>query len=215
MLQAAIATLYFTAGIAIGLASAAPVGPVNLLVIQRTLTGTVAGGLLLGLAGAVGDALFAAAAAFGVAAVARLIAAHGLLLRLGGGFIMLAFAVAIWRSRPKLRSDDDATPSPRMMLATFTLTVTNPATLLFFVGAFGAVGFVDIGHDSPAHRLHAALVVAGTFTGSMLWWLTLTAIAKRLRGDFTDDHLARLNRITAVALGLFAAAAVATGIDRR
>ena len=66
-----LSTLYFPAGALIGLASAAPVGPVNLLVIQRTLTAHTAGALLLGAAGATGDALFAAAAAFGVGAVAR------------------------------------------------------------------------------------------------------------------------------------------------
>ena len=210
-----LSTLYFPAGALIGLASAAPVGPVNLLVIQRTLTAHTAGALLLGAAGAVGDALFAAAAAFGVAAVARLLANHAFALRLGGGLIMLTFAVVIWRSAPKLSDDEHEGSVLRMALATLTLTLTNPATILFFVGAFGAVGFTGIGHDSPPHLINAALVVAGTFAGSMLWWVTVTSIARRLRGRINDDHLRLLNRGTAVALGVFAIAAVVAGVTAR
>ena len=209
-----LSTLYFPAGVLIGLASAAPVGPVNLLVIQRTLTAHSAGALLLGAAGAVGDAMFAAAAAFGVSAVARLLAEHALALRIGGGLIMLTFAVAIWRSVPKLR-DEEQSSALRMAAAVLTLTLTNPATILFFVGAFGAVGFTGIGHSSAGERINAGLVVAGTFTGSMLWWLIVTGVAGRLRGRITDRHLRLLNRGTAVALGAFATAAVASGVLAR
>ena len=209
-----LSALYFPAGALIGLASAAPVGPVNLLVIQRTLTAHSAGALLLGAAGAVGDALFAAAAAFGVGAVAHLLADHALALRLGGGLIMLVFAVVIWRSAPKLRDGEQAS-ALRMAAATLTLTLTNPATILFFVGAFGAVGFTGIGHDNAQHRINAALVVAGTFSGSMLWWLIVTGVARRLRGQITDRTLRTLNRGTAIALGVFAVAAVIAGVTAR
>ena len=213
--MSAVSTLYFPAGALIGLASAAPVGPVNLLVIQRTLTAHTAGALLLGAGGALGDSLFAAVTAFGVGAVTTLIADHALAIRLGGGLIMLAFALVIWRSAPKLRGDEHQAPALRMALATLTLTLTNPATILFFIGAFGAVGFTGIGHDTPDHRVNAALVVAGTFTGSMLWWIAVTAVARRLRGRITDGHLVTLNKGTAIALGLFAFAAVVTGVAQR
>lgn len=209
-----LSTLYFPAGALIGLASAAPVGPVNLLVIQRTLTAHTAGALLLGAAGAVGDALFAAAAAFGVSAVARLLADHALALRCGGGLIMLVFAVVIWRSAPKLRDEAQAS-ALRMAAATLTLTLTNPATILFFVGAFGAVGFSGIGHSSATERVNAALVVAGTFSGSMLWWVIVTSLARRQRGRITDHHLRLLNRGTAILLGGFAVAAIVSGVTAR
>ena len=208
-------TLYFPAGALIGMASAAPVGPVNLLVIQRALTASTAGALVLGAAGALGDAVFAGAAAFGMTAAAQMLEDHALVFRLGGGAIMLAFAIFIWRSIPKLRGDGDQASIVRMAAAVLTLTLTNPATILFFVGAFGAVGFTGIGHATPEHRLNAALVVAGTFTGSMLWWLVVTGIARRLRGRITDRHLRLLNRGTAVGLGLFAVATAIAGVAAR
>ena len=107
------------------------------------------------------------------------------------------------------------TLSLTLALAVLTLTLTNPATILFFVAAFGAVGFTGIGHGSPDALIHAGLVVAGTFTGSMLWWVLVTGIARRLRGRITDNHLRLLNRGTAVALGLFAIAAVVSGVTAR
>lgn len=209
-----LSTLYFPMGALIGMASAAPVGPVNLLVIQRTLSTHTAEALIVGAGGAVGDSVFAAVAAFGVGAVTRLLDAHALAIRVGGGLIMLAFAVAIWRTTPKLRGDAAQAPALRMALATLTLTLTNPATILFFVGAFGAVGFTGIGHDSIGHTLNASLVVAGTFIGSMIWWLVVTAVARRLRGRLDDGHLVKLNHYTAIALGAFAAAAVISGVVR-
>ena len=158
----------------------------------------------------------AAAAAFGVTAVANLLADHALVLRLGGGLIMLAFAVVIWRSAPTLHDRDaDQTSVLRMAAAVLTLTLTNPATILFFVGAFSAVGFTGIGHDSPEHLVNAGEVVAGAFAGSMLWWLIVTGIARRLRERITDQHLTLLNHGTAVLLGAFAVAAVVSGVTAR
>jgi threonine/homoserine/homoserine lactone efflux protein len=150
-----------------------------------------------------------------VTAVARLLADHTLVLRLGGGLIMLAFAVVIWRSSPKLRDRSDPASIVRLAVATLTLTLTNPATILFFVGAFGAVGFTGIGHDTTGHLVNAGLVVAGTFTGSMLWWVIVTGIARRLRGRITDRHLLLLNRGTAIALAVFAVAAAVSGVTAR
>ena len=208
------ATFYYPVGVVIGLASAAPIGPVNLLVIQQALGARRGAALLLGGGGAIGDGLFAAAAAFGVGAVSRLLQTHGLALRLAGSIIMLAFAVVIWRAAPRLRADEAPLPPVRMALATLTLTLTNPATLFFFLGAFGAVGFVAIGHDTPLHRQNAALVVAGTFSGSMLWWIAVVSVSYRLRHRIADHNLVQLNRMTAALLGVFAIGVVGAGAMR-
>lgn len=209
------ATLYFPAGAAIGLISAAPIGPVNLLVIQRTLASNIGTGLLVGSGGAIGDAVLAGVAAFGVGALARLMAAHGAILRIGGAAVMLAFAVVIWRSAPALAARRTGGSALRMTAASLGLTLTNPATLLFLTASFGAVGFVGIGHDTAPHRINAALVVCGVFTGSMLWWLAVTATAARLRDRIGDATLVRLNHGTAIALALFAIGAATTGaLDR-
>lgn len=204
--------LYFPAGLAIGLGAAAPVGPVNLLVIQRTLCRHLGSGLWLGLAAAFGDALFALVAAFGLGAVESFVHAHAAPIRIAGGLVMLGFAVFTWRSAPHLNGRDKALPGWRAGALCLSMTLTNPATLLFFLGAFGAVAFVDIGHGSMSALGHATQVVAGVFCGSMLWWLVVTSVAARLRRRIGDPVLVAINHGTAVALALFGAAAIGTGL---
>lgn len=206
------ASAHFPAGVAIGIAAAAPVGPINLLVIQRALCGERGAALLLGLGGALGDAVFAGVAAFGLAAVTHMLDLHEGLIRIVGGLVMLAFAVVIWRAAPHLGAVRARGSGPRMAAAVFGMTLTNPATLFFFLGSFGAVRFVEIGHDTPLHVLNAGLVVAGVFLGSMLWWVMVSGGAARLRGRITDAYLVVLNHATAVVLALFGVVAVYLGV---
>ncbi len=205
------ATLYFPTGAAIGVAAAAPVGPINLLVIQRALGRKQAAALTLGLGGALGDAVFAGIAAFGLGAVSLLLKEHGGIIRIVGGIIMLAFAAFVWNATPRLADHEGQVSAARMAVAVFGLTLTNPATLFFFLGSFGAVGFTGIGHDSGAHLLNAGLVVAGVFAGSMLWWLAVSSGARALRSSITDAHLVILNRVTGVVLALFGVGAIVAG----
>lgn len=209
-----LSTLYFPVGLLIGVAAAAPVGPVNLLVIQRTLSRHAGSAMVLGLGAAIGDCLFAIVAAFGLGAITGMLDAHEALIRVIGGFVMLGFAVFIWRSAPHLDSNSPRQPVQHLALLTFSMTVTNPATLLFFLGSFGAVGFVGIGHDTASQWLNAALLVLGVLAGSMLWWAALTAFATRLRGRVSDRHLTILNHGTGVVLALFGLVAILAGAMR-
>ena len=206
------ATWYLPMGMLIGLASAAPVGPVNLLVIQRALSRSTASALTVGLGGALGDGLFAIVAAFGLGAVTGMLDAHDTVLRIVGGLVMLGFSIVVWRAAPRL-GGASVTSGRRVALLAFTMTLTNPATLLFFFGSFGAIGFVGIGHDTAPHRINAALIVTGVLAGSMLWWLFVTTLARRLRDRIADRHLIILNHATAVALALFGVAAIVAGVS--
>ncbi len=207
-----LSTAYLPAGIAIGLAGAAPVGPINLIVMQRTLTRGQPSALLAGSAGALGDAIFAAVAAFGLGAVRLLIDEHSATVRIVGGVIMIAFAWLVWRSSPHLDRARTELPDGRLGAMILGMTLTNPGSLFFFLGSFGAIGFVEIGHGSPARLVNSALVVAGAFAGSMLWWLVISSGTLALRERVTDRHLRWLNRGTAAALALFGAGAVAFGL---
>ena len=132
-------------------------------------------------------------------------------LRIAGGLIMLAFALLLWRAAPHLVADARQPPALRTAAVAFTMTVTNPATLVFFVGSFGAVAFTAMGHDTPRHLFNAGLVVAGVFAGSMLWWLAVVLLAGYLRGRMDDRLLSILNHVTAIVLVLFGLAAIFAG----
>ncbi len=207
----ALTSLHFPAGIVIGLVSAAPVGPINLLVIQRALTQNIPAALIISIGGALGDCTFGTIAAFGIGAAASLWHDHTATIRLVGGLIMLAFAVFVWRSTPHLRDDGTQASPGRMAVIAYGMVMTNPATLFFFVASFGAAGLAGMGHDTSAHRLNAGLVVAGVFSGSMVWWLIISSAAHSFRSRITDRHLVWLNRGTAAALTLFGLAAIGAG----
>jgi len=207
-LMTSLATLYIPAGIAIGLGAAAPVGPVNLLVIQRTLAGRRREGLLIGTGAALGDAAFAALAAFGLGALVTLLDRHDTILRLTGGLVLIGFAVLIWRQAPHLGDAGPPATRARLVAMGASMAVTNPANLLFFIGSFGAIGVTGLGHDSEQHRLNSVLVALSVLVGAMAWWLFVTALATRFRGQLSDRLLRLINHGTAVALGLFGAGAL-------
>ncbi len=205
------ATLYFPAGLLIGLGAAAPVGPVNLLVIQRTLCGHRRAALVLGLGAAIGDCLFAIIGGFGIGALGAVIEDHDAAIRIIGGLVMLGFAAVVWQSAPHLQPAGGPATDRRLALIGFSMAATNPATLLFFLGSFSAIGFVGLGHATTAEREHASLLVLGVLAGSMLWWIVVTRIALALRGRVADSHLRLLNHATAAMLALFGLGAAAAG----
>jgi threonine/homoserine/homoserine lactone efflux protein len=155
-----LAQHHWLAGLIIGFIAAAPLGPVNLLVIQRCLMAGLASALLMAGGAIAGDIVFSTIAIFGLGALQGLIATHQLLMRLAGGLIMLLFAIYMWRQAPHL---DEAQPapmsSPRMAAVLLVMTLTNPATMLWFVAAAAAFHLPEIGHRIQAR-----------------WWLALRPV---------------------------------------
>jgi putative LysE/RhtB family amino acid efflux pump len=200
-------------GLLIGVAAAAPIGPVNILVIQRCLRYGRRSALWLGLGAACGDALFAAAAAFGLGAIKLLFHLHQDALRLGGGLFMLLFGVLLWRQSPHLSAPSVQQKPPRvtsMAVAVLVMTLTNPATLLWFVAAFAMAHFAQGVPGDRAAFLAALGLVLSVFLGSMLWWLALVSAAARLRNRITDKHLLWMNHICAALLATFGFYAIVT-----
>lgn len=208
-----LATSYFPVGLVIGLVAAAPIGPVNIIVIQRSLQRGVASAMALGVGAALGDALFAAGAGFGLTALQALVNDHHDSIRVLGGLIMIGFGVAVWRAAPHLNDPGRKLPRARnLAFATFLMTVTNPATLLWFAATFGSIGFRGIGTGSEAALAHTAALVGGVFAGSMLWWLAVSGATRWASGRLRDRHLALFNHGSAVVLLLFGLAALGAGI---
>jgi len=189
----------FAQSLLIGLSIAAPVGPIGLLVIQRTLQRGTAVGLATGLGAAAADALYGAVGAFGVVWLIDALQGARVPLALAGGAFLLGLAWRTWHSAPATRA---ATPGSGRGLApsfagTFVLTLSNPATIFSFIAVFGTLGA----------RLRVAspwVMVAGVLIGSALWWLLLCAVVARLRTRFDARAMAWVNRASACALAGFA-----------
>ena len=189
----------FVQSLWIGLSIAAPVGPIGLLVIQRTLRHGGAVGLATGLGAAAADAAYGAVGAFGVSALIGLLQGVRVPLALGGGGFLLWLAWRTWHAAAPARSAA-AAGAPALLpafAATFALTLSNPATILSFVAIFGALA----GQGAPASP---GLMVAGVLAGSALWWLLLCAAVGALRSRFDARAQRAVGRVSALMLAAFA-----------
>lgn len=195
----------FGKSVLMGLAIAAPLGPIGALCIQRTLARGFAAGLAGGLGTALADAAYASAAAAGFAAFAGLLERIATPLGLIGGAFLLWLAWRGWpRGTPELRAA--AAPPARGLWATtattFALTLTNPATILSFAAIFAGLGLAETA-SVPA----ALTVVLGVFAGSMLWWAvlsgTVASLHHRLPPAFAT-WTARVSSAMMAAFGLWA-----------
>ena len=183
----------------IGLSIAAPVGPIGLLVIQRTLRSGVAVGLATGLGAAVADAIYGALGAYGVSALIGTLQSARQPLALAGGVFLLVLAWRTWHAGAP-RAGVPMVDAPKLLSSfagTLLLTLSNPSTILSFIAIFGALS----GHGAPASP---ALMVLGVLIGSGLWWLLLTATVSALRSRFDARAQRWVRRGSALMLAGFA-----------
>jgi threonine/homoserine/homoserine lactone efflux protein len=187
-------------GLAIGFAIAAPVGPIGVLCIRRTLADGRTAGFVSGLGAATADALYGAVAAFGLTLVSNLLVRQQGWLRLVGGLFLCYLGLKTFVARPAERA---ATAAGRGLLgaygSTLVLTLTNPTTILSFAAIFAGLGLGAPG-GGPAG---AAAMVVGVFLGSAAWWLLLSGGVGLLRARVDVRGLAWVNRLSGAVIGAF------------
>ncbi|MGD1859283.1 MAG: LysE family translocator [Leptolyngbyaceae cyanobacterium] len=211
----------FITGVVFGFSIAAPVGPIGILCIRRTLVGGQWIGLVSGLGAATADGLYGCIAGFGLTAIADFLTDQSLWLRIVGGLFLCYLGITTFLSKPVeelaagepiIASADTKTDShtrdlPRSLLSaygsTLALTVTNPATIFSFAAFFAGLGVVEAGQSFAA----SGALVLGVFTGSALWWLFLSSIVSLLRTRFTAAVRRWLNRLSGLVLLAFGIAA--------
>ncbi len=191
--------LLFLEGLGVGLAIAAPVGPVGVLCINRTLHHGLWIGLASGLGAAAADGAYGAVAGFGVFWVAEFLLANQDPLRLLGGAFLLILGLRILIRGPAPEAGQPAWSEPRPALAfasCFFLTLTNPMTILAFVAVFAGLGLVE----ATTHIGTGVVLVLGVFLGSAFWWLALSGLVALLRGRVTPRILVWVNRVSGAIL---------------
>lgn len=174
----------FLTGIFVGLAVAAPVGPIGILCIRRTLTKGTLLGLATGLGAAFADATYGMMAAAGLAATGLLISYAGP-LRIAGGILILLLGLVSLRNFFGQHRDSEIEVEGRGLLgafaSTYVLTLSNPMTIVAFIGLIAGL--------ATGSRGDAFYLVAGVFAGSALWWFILvsatTVVKKRISAGVT------------------------------
>ena len=191
-------------GMGLGLAVAAPIGPINVLCIQRTLLVGFGSGLATALGAAAADASYAAVAAFGLSAVSGLLLDNQDLLRLAGGLMLLGLGARAFLKGPAKAPANPSRGAARLAdgLSAYGLTIANPLTILTFVAILGGVGLQNL----AASALPAALaLVLGVFLGTMIWMIFIAALASLARRRAGDRFLLWANRLGGTIILGFAA----------
>lgn len=191
----------FLRGLAIGFGIAAPVGPIGILCIRRTLTDGRAVGFAAGLGAATADALYGAVAAFGLTLVSSALVGQRAWLQAVGGVFLCYLGIRTWMAAPA--STAKATRrGPGLVSAwatTFALTVTNPTTILSFAAIFAGLG---LGGRTGSYGA-ASIMVLGVFLGSAFWWLLLSTGVGVFRRSITPARLRWVNRGAAAIIAAF------------
>lgn len=187
-------------GLILGLSIAAPVGPIGVLCIRRTLASGRAAGFVSGLGAATADMCYGAVAAFGLTAVSGLLIGQAHWIRLVGGVFLCYLGIRTILSKPAQQTASTGKYGLAGAYAsTLLLTLTNPPTILSFVAIFAGLGLASTGGGYGA----SALLVLGVFLGSALWWLLLSSSVSMLRSRFDLRALRWVNRLSGLILLAF------------
>ena len=181
----------------IGISIAAPVGPIGVLCIRRTLSNGKLAGFLSGMGAATADMVYGAIAAFGLTVLTNLLVKNAFWLQLIGGLFLLYLGIKTFLEKPADRAAQAKQGGYfSMYLSTFFLTITNPITILSFAAIFAGT---RIGRNigSPL------MMVAGVFAGSASWWLALSFGIGLMRDRVNQIHMTWINRISGMIIILF------------
>jgi len=191
-------TLLILKSAGVGLAVAAPVGPMSLLCMRRTLAEGWRRGLATGAGIAVGDGLYAAVAALGLAGVTAFANAHQSMLHLAAGLFLLWLGLATLRRREADAARLTASSALSAFWQSILLTLTNPPTIIMFAAIFAALA-----PKSGLRPDEAAATVAGVVAGSLIWWCGVVALVSGLCHAIGPAVRRWIDRIAGAVLVLF------------
>ncbi|MEQ1714844.1 MAG: LysE family transporter [Hyphomicrobium sp.] len=198
--------LVIPVGLFIGVLVAAPVGPVNVLCVQRAIERGFWGGLAAGIGSVLGDGLIALSAGMGVGALSSAVEMHRAIIETVGGLALIAFGLKLYLTTPRIAvSSAEETEGTSLkdfawdIPQTFFLTITNPGAVLGLIAIFGGVStFVEV-HSS----IDVLLMVAAIMSGSLMWWIALSNLISRHRHRIDEATLGLINRVAGVLLAVF------------
>lgn len=193
---------YVMLGIFGGILVTAPLGPVNVMIIQRSLRDGFASGVCAGFGAAIADILFATGAAFGVSTVDAFIEGHSRSIQLLGGTLVLLMGLRIVWTHASTGfvlpiNGGRSSVGMRSLGTTFALTITNPATIFGFMGYFSALGAWG---PQQEEFWGTVQLILGVAIGTLGWWCGLAAVVTRLRTRFNEQLLAKFNIVAGMLL---------------
>lgn len=184
---------FFFKGLFVGFVIAAPVGPVGIMCIHRTICQGKVAGYVSGLGAALADTFFGAIAAFGFGFIAGPLMDHNNWLRFVGGVVLCLIGLRSLLTRklppPATRDRKDLIGD---FVSAFLVTLTNPITIISFAAIYAAMNIPHLGD----HLRWGMALTAGVFVGAAVWWLLLTVVAGAFHGRVAERGVLWINRVS-------------------
>ena len=186
----------FLKGICIGFALAVPIGPIGIMCIRKTITEGRIRGLVIGLGAATADLIYGLIAAFGLTVISSALDSQRILIRLVGGILFLFLGLKAFRTRPvKTNYSIDKRGFLKIYFSTIFLTLTNPMTIFAYIAVFAALGL-----GRGLNYFSTSALVAGVFTGSFLWFLSLNSGVILFRKKLDLGGIRWVNKIAGILI---------------
>lgn len=182
-------------GILIGIISSAPMGPVGVLCIQRTLNKGRWYGFVTGVGACVSDFIYALVTGLGMSFVMDIInTGHNrLMLQISGSIILLIFGIYSYRSNPTKNIRTSGSSKGTLIhngITAFLVTFSNPLIIFLFMACYAQLAFVV-----PDHPLEMCAGYTSIVAGALLWWFGLTWLIDKIRGIFDSNGILLINRV--------------------
>ena len=189
-------------GLILGFSVAAPVGPIGILCINRTINKNFAAGFVSGLGAATADLIYGLIAGMGLSIVSNFLIGQEIWIRLiGAAFLAWIGTKTIMKKDREIKFDPAAGQGfTKDYFSTFLLTATNPMTILFFIAVFGGLGL----SGSTGRLLPVLQLILGVFIGSSAWWLFLCVLTSRLKTRIGKKWLKMIDLISGGLILFFA-----------
>jgi threonine/homoserine/homoserine lactone efflux protein len=188
-------------GIIVGISVSAPLGPLGILCIQRTINKGFLSGFFSGMGAAFADILYASVAGFGISIIADFLEVHKMIITIIGGLLVSVIGIMIFRSNPVKQIRRQKAQKKGYLgdfVSGFFITITNPITIIVFGTIFAGLGI----NESSTMKL-ILFTLIGIFSGALLWWLGLTVGVNIFRKKIRLRNLYWINKVTGVMVTVF------------
>lgn len=189
-------------GVAIGALISAPMGPIGMLVIQRTLSKGRWPAFFTGIGAALSDLVYCLLTGFCLSFITDFIDANRLYLQVFGSIVLAAFGYYLYRKRPKATVAAN-TPTGRSasglwadVVSGFFLTFSNPLILFFIIGLFARFDFV-LPEFGLIEYIAGYLFI---LLGALVWWYLVTMLVSKLRSKLNQRTISGLNKAIGMLL---------------
>lgn len=199
-------------GIAIGVIISAPMGPVGILCVQRTLDKGRKNGLFTGVGAAISDIIYCLLTGFGLSFIEDFLKANQDIIQIIGSVVLMVFGLYLFRSNPArtLKTPEEAKVSPKKtIISGFLFTFSNPLIIFLIIGLFARFNFTLPEILFPQYMVGFVAI----FAGALLWWWVVTYFVDKVRSHFNLRSMWLINRITGCIIMVFALVGVITGVS--